>query len=133
VQLHRDREEFERAGARLVVIGQGTPAHARDFQRRQKVDLPMYVDPGRESYAAAGTKIATVGELVGPKQLVRGIKTTVGSKVHQGMVVGHVAQLGGVMLVTPDGEVPYSHLSDEASDVPPNEEVLAAVRRLRDA
>jgi hypothetical protein len=32
------------------------------------------------------------------------------------------------MLVMPDDSVPYVHLAEDASDNPPNEEVLAAVR-----
>ena len=71
MQLHRDRSKFEDAGVRLAVIGQGTPAHAAHFRDSQNVDLPMYVDERRESYKAAGTKVATVGELLGPRMIAR--------------------------------------------------------------
>ena len=33
------------------------------------------------------------------------------------------------MLVTPGGDVPWAHLSDDASDYPPNAEVAESVRR----
>ena len=128
MQLHRDREQFEAAGVRLAVIGQGTPAHAQDFQRAQKVDLPMYVDRRRETYRAAGTKIATFSELLGPGVTLRGIRQSVRGGVRQGRTIGHPAQLGGVMIVKPDGTVPYAHLSEDASDNPPNQEVLTAAR-----
>ena len=128
MQLHRDREEFERAGARLAVIGQGTPEQARHFAETQKVDLPLLVDTKREAYRAAGTKVATFGELLGPKMIARGARRSLASGVRQGRTVGHPAQLGGVLLVMPDGSIPYSHLSDDASDNPPNAEVLRAVR-----
>lgn len=42
---------------------------------------------------------------------------------------GHAAQLGGVVIVAPDGSVPYAHLADDAADNPPTDEVLAAARR----
>jgi hypothetical protein len=128
VQLHRDREKFDSAGVRLAVIGQGTPAHARDFQRSQDVDLPMYVDSGRDSYFAAGTKVATFGELLGPRMVARGIRSSMTDRVRQGRTVGHPAQLGGVMIVKPDGSIPFAHLADDASDNPPNDEVLDAAR-----
>jgi peroxiredoxin len=128
VQLHRDRDKFDSAGVRLAVIGQGTPAHAQEFQRTQDVDLPMYVDAGRDSYAAAGTKVATFGELLGPRMMVRGARASIGDRVRQGRTIGHPAQLGGVMIVKPDGSIPYAHLADDASDNPPNEEVLEAAR-----
>ena len=128
MQLHRDRDRFEAAGVRLAVIGQGTPDHARDFQRSQHVDLPIYVDRSRASYRAAGTKVATLGELLGPAVVARGLRVSLRDRVRQGRTVGHPAQLGGVLIVKPDGSIPYVHLSDDASDVPPNDEVLAASR-----
>ena len=128
MQLHRDRDEFEAAGVRLAVIGQGTPDHARDFQRSQDVDLPLYVDQDRASYRAAGAKVGTLGELLGPAVLARGLRVSLRDRVRQGRVVGHPAQLGGVLIVKSDGSIPYAHLSEDASDVPSNDEVLAAAR-----
>ena len=56
MQLHRDREKFYAAGARLVVIGQGTPRHAQHFREQFDLDdLEILVDPDREAYAIAGT------------------------------------------------------------------------------
>jgi peroxiredoxin len=133
VQLHRDREKFDEAGVRLVVIGQGTPDEAHDFQRSQHVDLPLYVDRDRASYRAAGTKVGTLGELLGPSMVARGLRVSLRDRVRQGRTVGHPAQLGGVLIVKPDGSIPYAHLSEDASDVPPNDEVLAAAREAAQA
>jgi peroxiredoxin len=128
VQLHRNREKFEQAGVRLVVVGQGRPEQAEHFQRTQGVDLDMLVDTRRESYRAAGAKVATFSEILGPRVVAKGVRRAAASGVRQGRTVGHSAQLGGVLLVMPDGSIPYSHLSEDASDNPPNDEVLAAVR-----
>ena len=129
MQLHRDRKSFADAGVRLVVIGQGRPEQAAHFRDSQELDLDMLVDTRRQAYKAAGTKIATFSELLGPRVVAKGVRRAAASGVHQGRTVGHPAQLGGVLLVMPDGSIPYSHLSDDASDNPPNEDVLAAVRR----
>jgi peroxiredoxin len=128
VQLHRDRQKFERAGARLVVIGQGTPAHAAHFRDSHKLDIPIYVDEGRESYKAAGTKIATFDELLGPRVVAKGAATSARMGVVQGKTVGHAAQLGGVLVVLPGDDIVYAHLANDAGDNPPNSEVLAAVK-----
>ena len=128
MQLHRDRERFEEAGARLAVIGQGTPEQARHFRDTQKVDLDLFVDRDRAAYRAAGAKMATVGELLGPRVVMRGVRRSLAGRVRQGRTVGHPAQLGGVLLVMPDSSIPYAHLSEDASDNPSNEEVLKAVR-----
>jgi peroxiredoxin len=131
VQLHRARSDFEAAGVPLVLIGQATPRHATHFRRRHQVDLPVLADEKRESYSAAGAKVATAGELLGPKTVGRGLMKTVGSggKIRQGKVVGHPAQLGGAMIVKPDGTIPWSHLSEDASDNAPADEILAAARQ----
>ena len=128
MQLHRDRDRFDAAGVRLAVIGQGTPAHARHFAESQKLELPLYVDRGRDAYRAAGTKVGTLGELLGPRSVLRGVQRSLTDRVHQGRTVGHPAQLGGVLIVRPDHSIAYAHLSEDASDNPPNREVLAAAR-----
>ena len=127
MQLHRDREKFDDAGVNLVLIGQGEPEDAARFRRSQGVEgLRILTDPDRRTYKAAGTKKATFSELLGPRVVGRGLMASLGKRVRQGKVVGHPAQLGGVMVVKPDGKIAYAHLSADASDNPPNEEVLEA-------
>ena len=128
MQLHRDRSKFEEAGVRLAVIGQGTPAHAAHFRDSHELDIPLYVDEGRESYKAAGTKIATFSELLGPRVVAKGVAASRRAGVVQGRTIGHAAQLGGVMVVGPGNEIVYVHLADDAGDNPPNDEVLQAAR-----
>jgi peroxiredoxin len=126
--LHRDRSKFEAAGARLAVVGQGTPAHAAHFRDSHELDLPLYVDEGRESYRAAGTKVGTVTELLGPRVVAKGAIASRRDGVVQGRTIGHPAQLGGVMVVLPGDEIVYVHLADDAGDNPANDEVLKALR-----
>ena len=128
MQLHRDREKFEAAGARLVAIGQGTPAQAAHFRESHKLEIPIYVDEGRESYKAAGTKIGSFDELLGPRVVAKGAAASAKLGVRQGKTVGHPAQLGGVLVVAPGDDLLYTHLADDAGDNPPNSEVLAAVK-----
>ena len=132
MQLHRDRERFEAAGLRLVVIGQGTPAHALEFRARNHVDgLAMLVDETRASYDVAGAKVATVTELLGPRVVARGTVSALRSRLPQTATKGHPAQLGGVLLVLPVGSIPYAHLSEDASDNASTDEILAAAERVR--
>jgi hypothetical protein len=128
VQLHRDRDAFETAGVELVVIGQGSPRHARSFTEDQGLDLTLLVDPERRTYEAAGAKMAGVTDLFGPRVVLRGLKAVAGERVVQGRTIGHPAQLGGVLVVAPDGEIVWSHLANDAGDNPPNEVVLEAAR-----
>ena len=134
MQLHRDRDKFDAAGARLVLIGQGTPRHAQHFREQFDLEgLEILVDPDRAAYEAAGAKVATIGEMIGPKSVVAGLKRAASERMVQGPVKGHPAQLGGVLVVAQGGDVAWSHLADDASDNPPNDDVLAAVERAKAA
>jgi peroxiredoxin len=128
VQLHRARPDFEAAGARLVLIGQATPRHADYFRRRYELDVPVLADEKRQSYKAAGAKIATLNELVGPRVVAKGVATSRKYGVVQGRTIGHPAQLGGAMVIRQDGTVAWSHMSEDASDNAPPEEILKAVQ-----
>ena len=128
MQLHRARGEFEEAGVTLVLIGQATPRDAAQFRRRQGIQLPVLADKDRVSYRAAGAKVAGVTDLFGPKVIAKGALTGVRNKTIQGRTIGSTAQLGGVLVVLPDGEIAWSHMSADASDNATPEEILAAVR-----
>jgi hypothetical protein len=128
VQLHRAREQFEATGAGVVLIGQATPRQAAHFRRKLEIELPVLADERRESYKAAGAKIATMNELLGPKVVAKGLATTARLGVTQGRTIGHPAQLGGAMVILPDGTIPWSHMSQDASDNASPDEILTAVK-----
>jgi len=128
MQLHRARSEFEQAGVTLVLIGQATPRHAAQFRRRQGIQLPVLADEDRVSYKAAGAKVAGITDLFGPKVVAKGALTGVRSKSIQTRTIGNTAQLGGVLVVLPGGDVAWSHMSNDAGDNASPEEIIAAVR-----
>lgn len=124
MQLYRARQEL---GGSIVLIGQATPRHAAHFRRRLGIDLPILADEQRESYRAVGAKLATMGELLGPRLLVKGLAASRDTGVHQGRTIGHPAQLGGAVVVAPNGGITYAHLSADASDNATPEELVAAL------
>lgn len=124
--MDRARDRFEEAGVGLVLIGQATPRHAAHFRRRHGIDLPVVADEERESYRAAGAKVGSVGELLGPKVVARGALATIRTGKLQGRTIGHPAQLGGAIVVAPGGKVIWSHMAGDASDNASPDEILAA-------
>ena len=132
MQLHRAREEFDRAGVRLVLIGQATPRQARHFRDKLDLDpLPVLADEERESYRAAGLKRGGLKQLVGPRSVLSGVKHSARSGVMQGRVIGDASQLGGEMLVLPDGTVAWSHVQEHAGDTVSPEDLLEEARAAR--
>ena len=128
VQLHRAREEFEQAGARLVLIGQATPRHAAHFRRKLGIDLPVLADEDRRTYKLAGFPRASVGQLLGPRSVLSGVKHGARSRVTQGRIIGDAAQLGGAMVIRPGGDVVFRQQSANAGDTIEPPELLEAVR-----
>jgi AhpC/TSA antioxidant enzyme len=128
MQLHRARSEFEQAGANLVLIGQATPRHAAHFRRRQGIQLPVLADKERVSYEAAGAKSAGLLDLYHPKVVFKGTITGARERTIQGRTIGDANQLGGALVITPQGQVTWSHMSKDAGDNASPEDILAAVR-----
>jgi AhpC/TSA antioxidant enzyme len=128
MQLHRARAQFEQAGGRLVLIGQATPRQAAHFRRRQGIQLPVLADEERVSYRAAGAKMGSVTDLFNPMVVAKGALTGLREKTIQTRTVGDASQLGGALVVAPDGRITWSHMSKDAGDNATPEEILAAVR-----
>ena len=128
MQLHRARGKFEEAGGRLVLIGQATPRQAAQFRRRQGIQLPVLADEDRVSYKAAGAKSAGMLDLWHPKVVAKGAVTGVREKTIQTRTVGDANQLGGALVIDPDGHVTWSHMSTDAGDNAAPEEIIAAVK-----
>jgi hypothetical protein len=127
VQLHRARERFADAGADVVLIGMGSPRQARWFQQRYAPGLRVLADERRRSYKALGLRMGSLGELVGPRSVVSGIKHLGRSGVVQGRPVGNVNQLGGALVVAPGGAVLLEQRAGHAGDSASVDALLAAL------
>lgn len=129
--MDRARDQLEATDARLVLIGQATPRQAAHFRHRHGLSVSVLADEKRESYRTAGAKKANAKELVGPRMIARGALATVRTRQLQTRTVGDAAQLGGALVVIPDGTVIWSHMSEDASDDAQPDEILAALRAAR--
>lgn len=95
---------FEERGARVVLIGNGTPAQAAEFRREMALGLPLFVDPDRRSHSLLGLRrgiLSTFGPSLLPRILRarrRGFRQTA--------TAGDPWQQGGVLIVAPDRSAP---------------------------
>ncbi len=126
--MDRAKDDFEREGVGLTLIGQGTPRQAGHFRSRLGISLRVLADEELVSYRLAGARVGNLGELLGPKVIAKGIATTIRTRQLQGRVVGNPAQLGGAMLILPDGRIAWSHMARDASDSAAPGEILGAAR-----
>ena len=110
-------DEVRAVGAEMVFIGNGTVEHAKafreDFPAAAKV--PLFTDPKRASYRAAGLTKRAVKAIVDPRALVRGLKLHLKGTI-QRRTMGDPLQLGGVIVVDAKGGEVWRHDSDYAGD-----------------
>jgi dehydrogenase/reductase SDR family protein 12 len=117
--------EIRRRGAELVIVGNGSPYFAASFREELRLDCPVLVDPELTAYRAAGLRRGRV-EILSPRVPLNAVRALWRGARQQG-VHGDPWQLGGMFVIRPGGEVVYRHVSREAGDHPPIEDVLAAL------
>jgi peroxiredoxin len=125
-ELDAARPRIEAMGAELVFVGNGTPRAARWFRDKFAPGSTMLTDPDLRSYQLIGARSGILSTL-GPRAWGPGLRAF-RRGARQSSVKGHPFQQGAVLLITPDGDVAYSHISVAAGDHPTLAEVLASVR-----
>lgn len=126
VQLHRERFAIHDRGAEIVMIGNGAPNFAKAFQEDFSITTPILVDPSLESYRALGMRRGIFATLFSGKVLLHAARALRGG-FRQGKTRGDHFQLGGVLVVRPDGVVLYRYQSETAGDHPPLADIIAAL------
>jgi hypothetical protein len=121
------KNEIEAAGARLVFIGNGDPAFARDFKGSWVPDCEVLTDPSTASYALLGAKRGAWA-VWSPRSWPAGLRAVRGG-FRQTRTQGHAYLLGGVAIVDSGGLVRWRYLSRFAGDHPHPTQVLAALKR----
>ena len=121
-------EDFRAKGAEVAAIGMGLTAMAADFREKQDIPFPLLVDRRRETHRAFELTRAGLLEIVGPKQVVNGIKSLLtGNSQGRPAPKQDVLQLGGALVVDAGGKVLYTHRATGAEDNAPADELLEAL------
>jgi peroxiredoxin len=112
--LRGDVDGLRERGAELVVVGNGTPAQAKDFAEEYALPFPLYVDPKLEAYRAAGLRRGVLDTLNAGtlSHAFRALRTG----ARQGLTKGDPWQLGGAFVIAPGGKVAFRHVSRDAGD-----------------
>ena len=110
------------------MVSTGTPAMALDFQAQQGFGATTWVDERRRTYRHLGFKRgpgSTLLSLATMKHALRAWR----KGFRQGTTQGDPWQQGGVLVVRAGGEAVLCFASEEAGDLAPTAEVMAAARR----
>lgn len=124
--MRREKEKFDRAGARIVLVSMGTPESAEEFRRQFDLPFPVICDPEKALYRAYGLKGGGMFQIFSPEVFLKGLKT-IGRGYFPGLPRGDPFQLPGVFLVDTRGKIRFSYFSRDPSDFPSLETILAAL------
>jgi len=123
--LRDAKDEIEAKGARLVIVGNGLPFHAKGFAEKHALLGAVFTDPERNVYEAAGMT-RRVGATFSLNTLRSGARALSGG-FRQGKTQGDPWQQGGTLVLRPGDGLVYEYISDTAGDHAPIEAVLAAL------
>ncbi len=121
------KDELESRGAKVVVVGNGQPHHARMFAEDENVPFTLWVDPEMKAYAAAGLRRGV--RAVFSRHMAGNALRAMRGGFRQTKVKGDPWQNGGVFVITPQGSTLMEQISREAGDHAEIAEVLAALDR----
>jgi len=125
VQLHHEIDRIHRAGAEVVVVGNGAPHFIAGFRELTGFRGPLYTDPSLASYRAADMKHGW-STFLNPRAITNGARALLKGHM-QGKTQGDPAQQGGTLVIVPPGRVIFHHVSDTAGDHAKLEDVFRAL------
>jgi hypothetical protein len=123
--------EFERRGAQVIAVGQGTGAEAAAAARKHGITYPVLGDPGHASYRTLGlgrtgwwglTLAPFFEDLRGSWQNLRRADLAASRNPRS-----DVRRLGGALVVDRSGRVAFLQRSATTTDVPSTDALLAAL------
>ncbi len=120
------REAYEKQGARIVFIGNGDPCHIENFKQEIGIeDALVLTDPSLQCFRAAGFRRGFLASH-GPASLHNALKLTIKgyrqSRKNRPIRGGDRWQLGGVLVLSPEGRIKYHYISESNGDFPADEE-----------
>jgi len=118
--------EIRELGGELIIVGNGSAHMAKAFVEDVGLDAPLYTDPSRKTYDAAGLHRG-VGRTLGASSIMSGVRAL--KKGHiQGLTKGDAWQQGGVFVFGPGDAEYFAYASKEAGDHPDPSALLDALR-----
>ncbi len=121
--MRRNKSLFDRAGARVVLVGMGTVEQTAAFKRKFDIPYAMVSDPDRQLYRRYQIGFMPLASIFYPRVIVRSAAAL--AKGHGlGIPYGDVRQLSAVFVIETDGTISYDHYARDSSDHPPAREIL---------
>lgn len=119
-QVWEQRDKYQMSGSKIVFVGNGQPHFIEKFKESMGMkDAEIYTDPSLKSYKAAGFHygffyVVQPDSVLNMVRLYKDGYRQTGTSKH----VGTHWQLGGIIVVKPEGRVTYQYISESVGDFP---------------
>jgi hypothetical protein len=121
--------EIEQLGGQVLAVSFTPPDKAAAYLARHPLPFPAVVDPERKAYQTFELGRTTWGRLMTPRVLAGYLKLMLRGWWPAKPVEGEeVLQLGGDFVLDADRRLVFAFRSAEATDRPPAEAIVQAVR-----
>jgi peroxiredoxin len=132
VGLRDERASFQRAGAEVVLVGQGTPEDGSTFLDRTNTPFTCLIDTSRAAYRAYDLGEGGMNDVLGPRVAFPFLRANLRRETRQrGLHGGSFWQMPGTFVVGEDGIVYLAHRNRHIADSPSNRILLSVLGDLR--
>ena len=120
--------EFERRGARVLIISFGTPEQTAHYKKMLDLPFPVASDPSAAAYRAFGLESGSLWQLWHPRVLL-----LYASLLWKGLALRRpdseedLAQLGGDFVLDADRRIVFAHRSRRPDVRPSVAQILASI------
>ena len=122
--MRQKEDQFNRLGARVVLVGLGTPEETAAFRAQFHVPFSMIADPHKRLFRAFHLKQVSLSGLLSVGMAAKGLSAM--ARGHGiGIPKGDVRQLPGVFIIDSGGRIRFSHYAKDPADHPDPDELLA--------
>ena len=132
--MHEQKDDFERAGASLVAVGQGTGRQAAEYAAKWDVTLPILGDVKGKAYQDYGMLRGSWWQVMGRSMLmdpVESFRLILQADWKASVLpASDVMRLPGTAIVAKGGRLRFLHKGEEPGDNTSNAEMLDALGRL---
>lgn len=120
----RDHQvQFDASGIQIFAVTFESRSRVRTYRDREPAAFPVLRDPRREAYAAFGFDRRPIRSVWSPRTFWYYLRQALRGRLPH-LTRSDYFQLGGDVLLSPDGEVCWVYTSREPADRPTIERIL---------
>ncbi len=128
MQLHRQRDEWRKLNAEVLLITFSSAEQARRWRDETGIDFPLLLDANRAVYRAYGLR-SSIWRVWQPKVLAYYARALLQGQRWRG-IRDDPHQLGGDFVVDAAGMLRFAHRSEDPTDRPAVDKLLAILRQI---